>query len=446
MAAALTHFPISGSSLISHNRLFFPLHQYSCRTFARNHQVCFPTISASTTKKTRVRRKVKSNTELCNDIREFISVVGLPEDHVPSMKELSQHGRQDLAHIVRRRGYKFIKQLLSTSLESDENGSGKKEGLTELNDAGDDCQDEPTGQEQKLEDMNENLSDEVSLCHSESENVENNETKLGLDGTSNIALELSLQDKVAKFIQSGELSAFGDDGKYVLNKSEDLPKDSNSSVEEAFDWASGTSGMDKTLSGIISQSKKVIRDVCLPNGRPPTAYNDEESDAEITERENESEVDRLKLMLQQKEMELSQLKEQIEKDKLALSALQAEAENEISEVQKLMSEKEAELSAAEEFISDLKEVPIEYVGDGETVQVAGSFNGWHNPIDMDLESPSNISDPTKSRNSKLWSTVLWLYPGTYEIKFVIDGDWRIDPQRETVTTGAIQNNILRVDR
>lgn len=37
--------------------------------------------------------KVKSNAELCHDIREFVTSVGLPEDHVPSLKELTQHGR-----------------------------------------------------------------------------------------------------------------------------------------------------------------------------------------------------------------------------------------------------------------------------------------------------------------------------------------------------------------
>lgn len=41
----------------------------------------------------RASRKVKSNDDLCNDIREFLSSVGLPEDHVPTMKELSQNGR-----------------------------------------------------------------------------------------------------------------------------------------------------------------------------------------------------------------------------------------------------------------------------------------------------------------------------------------------------------------
>nr|GMC80182.1 uncharacterized protein LOC109182360 isoform X4 [Ipomoea batatas] len=40
-----------------------------------------------------VRRPVKSNVDICNDIREFLSMAGLPQDHVPTTKELTQHGR-----------------------------------------------------------------------------------------------------------------------------------------------------------------------------------------------------------------------------------------------------------------------------------------------------------------------------------------------------------------
>ncbi|KAJ6331259.1 hypothetical protein OIU76_009769, partial [Salix suchowensis] len=70
-------------------------------------------------KKPRGSRKVKNNAELCNDLREFVSTFGLPEGHVPSFKELQDHGRTDLANVVRRRGYKLIRDLLSSSTESD---------------------------------------------------------------------------------------------------------------------------------------------------------------------------------------------------------------------------------------------------------------------------------------------------------------------------------------
>lgn len=34
----------------------------------------------------------------------------------------------------------------------------------------------------------------------------------------------------------------------------------------------------------------------------------------------------------------------------------------------------------------------------------------------------------------------------WQIKFVVDGHWRTDPDRELVTRGAIENNVLRVER
>lgn len=88
---------------------------------------------------------MKSDQELCNDIREFVSAVGLPEGHLPSMKELSQHGRTDLANIVRRRGYKHIKDLLSSATKTDTNEFDVGESLTENQDATSDYEDESTG-------------------------------------------------------------------------------------------------------------------------------------------------------------------------------------------------------------------------------------------------------------------------------------------------------------
>jgi len=41
----------------------------------------------------RVRKRVKSNEELRSEIMQFVALAGLPEGHVPSMKELSAHGR-----------------------------------------------------------------------------------------------------------------------------------------------------------------------------------------------------------------------------------------------------------------------------------------------------------------------------------------------------------------
>ncbi|KAJ9695350.1 hypothetical protein PVL29_010702 [Vitis rotundifolia] len=398
----------------------------------------FP-LCASSIKKPRARRKVKSDQELCDDIREFVSAVGLPEGHLPSMKELSQHGRTDLANIVRRRGYKHIKDLLSSATKTDTNEFDVGESLTENQDATSDYEDESTA-----------FNNDEQSCIRES------------------STHSSFQEKVAKFIQNGELdtiedndygilngAAAAEEGKGVIDSENTIELESSPLAEPHVENASSGSNAAKILNGNALFSDQIVPPVTRndPLGDDQfssegltSADSDKDLGIETNEEENQVEVNRLKLMLHQKELELSQLKKQIEKEKLALTILQTKAETEISKAQKLILEKDAELNAAEESLSGLMEVQIQYSGDGEIVEVAGSFNGWHHRIKMDPQPSSSSKEPVGSRKSRLWSTVLWLYPGLYEIKFIIDGQWRIDPQRETVTRGTIHNNILRVDR
>uniref|UniRef100_A0A7C9AR82 Uncharacterized protein n=1 Tax=Opuntia streptacantha TaxID=393608 RepID=A0A7C9AR82_OPUST len=82
----------------------------------RNFDVKESMVCCVSTKKSS-SRKLMSDVDLCNSIRQFVASVGLPEGHVPSTKELAEHGRKDLANIVRRRGHKFIKELLASSSE-----------------------------------------------------------------------------------------------------------------------------------------------------------------------------------------------------------------------------------------------------------------------------------------------------------------------------------------
>ena len=52
-----------------------------------------------------------------------------------------------------------------------------------------------------------------------------------------------------------------------------------------------------------------------------------------------------------------------------------------------------------------------------SVSLVGSFNGW------------NVSaHPLKKNKDGIWSTVVKLFPGTYEYLYVVDGEWwRRDP-------------------
>ncbi|KAH7553536.1 hypothetical protein JRO89_XS12G0023400 [Xanthoceras sorbifolium] len=584
----------------------------------RPHRFTFTICACSGNKPSRSssRRKVKSNEELGNELREFLSSVGFPEGHVPSMKELSENGRNDLANIVRRRGYKLIRELLTSSTKTvtdafiaDQSLAGqymffsiRSSGLISKS-AIIDTFCNLKGQDKKVNKDVEEVSSSVEVpgignyfgsknshsnlisdshscieiessansllkeresytLNSQYENVDNivEDTSLSTNVSnmknlssgsstdedlnpedsillpiesssdsslketdsfnikgqhekenniaqkvsssdvlimenSNITLKFSehdnmpqrtsttttLKEEVAKFIQNGDLDMIegndrlidgaalcSDNVNEILNETADKESNGDIDGEDALEVKSRTLGAEHlehaydngVYGAMISNrsaltSKQIdptatvdypLRGDCSDAEGLIGADFEEDLDVEINKRENQTEINHLKFMLHQKELELSRLKEQIEKEKHALSVLQTRAETEINKAQKLISEKGAELHDAEESLSGLEEVELQYSGDGEIVEVAGSFNGWHQQIKLDPQPSSSVLEPIGSRKSRLWSTVLWLYPGTYEIKFVVDGQWRIDPERESVTRGGISNNILRVQR
>ncbi|XP_042399206.1 protein PTST homolog 3, chloroplastic-like isoform X5 [Zingiber officinale] len=273
---------ISSSVFSPTNFLSFPLSQ---RSLELNPHPARRNLCCSGKKYSSKGRAAKSDEELCDELREFIESMGLPEDHLPSISELRENGRKDLANIVRRRGYKAITELL-------------------------------------------------------------------------------------------------------LN--------SNSAIEG----------------------------------------------------DNLNDINHLKSLLCQKETELSQLKKQIEDEKLALVNLRARVKAELGDIQCSIADKDAELRAAQEYLNGLKEVHINYRTNGQVVEVAGSFNGWQHKVRMDLDHSSECIDSLDSRKPELWSTVLWLYPGIYEvteIKFIVDGHWTVDPGQEIIISGGFTNNVLTVD-
>ncbi|ONH96431.1 hypothetical protein PRUPE_7G128700 [Prunus persica] len=603
MAANVSHLP-AFLSLFSQNLVFSdPKQQPKQLRWAAQQQRLPPphfTVRASSVKK-KTSRKVKSNEELRNELREFLTAVGLPKDHVPSLKDFSQHGRNDLANIVRRRGYKLIRKLLADSTKTDINGNVDN-GVAGIQDATNDPKVIITGQDQEVNDAVEDFSllSEVSTLeissgglitdpdpnHNDSghapvessvdsDNLEGHSEQVNnvdgyvyvstsvpvMENHSNMPLEISsdsslpatvpvkendsfgsdvgwnlnsgghpsmpvesvpglssdgkvrgqdakldnmaeeyssltevsvaedhsscsniepthnsdhhsdaplespsnssLDEKVAKFMQNGDLDTVEDKiyGILIGNEAENINEESKFGntedvqirIRASEHSKSALDGSDATLT---SASKQLLPSTTVDaslrddssSAEGISSLSGKDSDVKTSEREDQLDINNLKFMLHQKEMELCRLKEQIEKEKLALSKLQTNAETAISKAQKLVFEKDAELLAAEESLSGLVEVEIQYRGDGEIVEVTGSFNGWHHQIEMDPQPSSSIIGPTGSRKTRLWSTRLWLYPGIYEIKFIVDGQWKIDPQRESVTRGTICNNILQVDR
>ncbi|KAL1533432.1 protein PTST, chloroplastic [Salvia divinorum] len=100
-------------------------------------------------------------------------------------------------------------------------------------------------------------------------------------------------------------------------------------------------------------------------------------------------------------------------------------------VQKRLAEQIKDVDAAQS-----QEVHLFWHGVAESVQVMGSFNGWSQGEHM---SPEYTCSYTK------FSTTLMLRPGRYEIKFLVDGEWKLSTEFPTVGEGMMQNNLLIVE-
>ena len=88
-------------------------------------------------------------------------------------------------------------------------------------------------------------------------------------------------------------------------------------------------------------------------------------------------------------------------------------------------------------VLSLKPVPVTFVAPGASqVQIAGSFNGWARPI---------MLEPREDQDGEFTSE-LYLYPGTHEVKYILNGDqWVIDENAPTNGDGMERNNIIEVE-
>ena len=99
---------------------------------------------------------------------------------------------------------------------------------------------------------------------------------------------------------------------------------------------------------------------------------------------------------------------------------------------------------AEAELPTLDEVPREVVvrfrdERASDVRIAGDFNGWI----PDKGVRSLIESDGETR---VWTKILQLPPGTYQYRYVVDGEWREDPENPQVVTNTVggRSSILVV--
>ena len=73
--------------------------------------------------------------------------------------------------------------------------------------------------------------------------------------------------------------------------------------------------------------------------------------------------------------------------------------------------------------------------DAKEVILMGDFNQW-NPK----------KHPMKKNKNGVWNKTTMLFPGTYEYRFMVDGQWKNDPNNNQTRTNRFgtKNNVIVV--
>ncbi|KAJ0095168.1 hypothetical protein Patl1_16311 [Pistacia atlantica] len=144
--------------------------------------------------------------------------------------------------------------------------------------------------------------------------------------------------------------------------------------------------------------------------------------------------------------------------------------------QKMIEEKQKRIDDARRDLRLIRTACIVWPNSASEVLLVGSFDGWSSKIEKRFDQSSwhcerkqTIEHPKKrhggsgkikykkinsrwSRSERkmeksrtgIFTLSLKLYPGKYEIKFIVDGEWKVDPLRPIVYNGGYENNLLMI--
>ncbi|KAF7809183.1 protein PTST-like protein 2, chloroplastic-like [Senna tora] len=113
-----------------------------------------------------------------------------------------------------------------------------------------------------------------------------------------------------------------------------------------------------------------------------------------------------------------------------LAVLEGKMTLAIMDANKIVEEKQKRIDNAHRALRFLKTTCVVWPNAASEVLLAGSFDGWSTQRKMEKSSAG------------VFSVHLQLYPGKYEIKFIVDGEWKIDPLRPVVHNNGFENNVL----
>ncbi|KAG0548123.1 hypothetical protein BDA96_01G139600 [Sorghum bicolor] len=268
----------------------------------------------------------------------------------------------------------------------------------------------------------------VHGSHSQNGTIEGNNTlqsssddawktwTLGKGGLSHFEAAEVLPTERRKLSQHGDIASVQNDVQRSSNgvAVSDYPSDGVGTERDEIHSRLQTLELDLSaaLKTLRSKFDKILSDVSNSNGA--TVLDDISDDWEFEE---------TKVMQAQEELRSIRAKIAVLEGKIAL---------EIIERNKIIEDKQRRLDEVEKALSELRTVCIMWANPASDVLVVGSFDGWTSQRKME-----------RSENG-MFSLNLRLYPGRYEIKFIVDGVWKNDPLRPTVHNNGHENNLLLV--
>ncbi|XP_075506884.1 protein PTST homolog 2, chloroplastic-like isoform X1 [Primulina tabacum] len=132
------------------------------------------------------------------------------------------------------------------------------------------------------------------------------------------------------------------------------------------------------------------------------------------------------------ENEFMSTQERLRSMRAKMAILEGKMAMAITDAQKIVEKKQEQIYRAHKAIQHLRDTCIVWHNSASEVLLTGSFDGWTTQRKME-----------KSETG-IFSVSLMLYPGRYEIKFIVDGIWKVDPLRPIVNSSGYQNNLLIV--
>lgn len=175
-------------------------------------------------------------------------------------------------------------------------------------------------------------------------------------------------------------------------------------------------------------------------------YSEAESRARSVEAKAREVTEQTQAAIEAIQADAEEIRKQMEEEnQIAVDAAVKAFTQEVADLRREVDEHrlqqglQSSSSTLEGAASRLRAVSVVWMNGGEEVEVHGSFDGWTSAFPL---------QPTGANGAPAgFATTLFLYPGTYEMKFVMDGEWVVDvtkPMTVPPEGSTNVNNLLVV--